>query len=99
MFLFIANGLVLVTMLLLIYFQYAYLKEKGMKFTWWKWALSITWLVCVYITVAFIATAIGEGYPGAALRGGASFIALAVVTGVILYKFVFKLGFKKQGQS
>jgi hypothetical protein len=83
-------------MLLAFYCLNLYLKKNGRKFAWWKWVLSAIWLVFTYISVAFIGTAIGENEPGAAMRGGGAFLAIAVVIGIVLFRFVILNKDKKQ---
>ncbi len=89
MFEFIINGLVLVSLLTVIYALFNYLKEKGEKFAWWKWTLSIFWSIAFLLVFGFIGTTIGEGEPGATLRGGAALLALLVISGVLLYRLFF----------
>ncbi len=89
MFEFIINGLVLVSLLTAIYALFNYLKEKGVKFAWWKWTLSVFWIIAFLLVFGFIGTTIGEGEPGATLRGGAALLALLVVSGIVLFRLFF----------
>ena len=91
MFEFITNGLIWVTMLLLIYFLCAHLRKKGRKLAWWKWVLFVAWLLFAYISIGFIGTAMGEGEPGAALRGGGAFLVLTLVSGFVLFRYILAL--------
>ncbi len=74
----------------------AWLKEKDVPMTWWKWFLLITWILLAGFTAAFIGTNIGEGEYTAALRGGG---ASAIV--VLVYAFVLMrvLGVSGGGKS
>ncbi|MDR1322434.1 MAG: hypothetical protein LBK56_13615 [Gracilibacteraceae bacterium] len=85
---FIAGGLVVTCMVLAICCLFLYVRKNKIKFAWWKWALSIIWLLYTDISVAFLSTTIGENELGATLRGGGAFVAIAVVTGIVLFRFV-----------
>jgi len=92
MFIFILTGVIIMAFFLSIYCLYAYLKAERKKLEWWKWVLSILWMFCTYIVFGFIGTSIGEGYSGAALRGGAFFMVFVIIGGVLFYRFVLPKG-------
>ena|GEM_PF-2884713 len=94
MFIFLVTGIIVTAFLLSIYCFYAYLKEGGHKLAWWKWVLSILWMFATFIVFAFIGTSIGEGYSGAALRGGAFFMIFVIAGGVLFFRFVLPRGSK-----
>jgi len=98
---FIANGLVIGSLLAGIFFLYAYMKETKQKFAWWKWVLSIVWFLGVLIAFAFIGATYGEGSPEATLRGGASFVAIVLISGALIFRFCFMQsgGAKKESKS
>jgi len=87
MWIFIINGLVITAIIAAIYFLYLYLKETGRKIAWWKWLLTIFWIIGTFIVIGFIGTAIGEGSPQAALRGGGFFLAIVLVSGILIFRF------------
>jgi drug/metabolite transporter (DMT)-like permease len=89
MFELIINSMVIVSLLVAIYALFNYLKEKNEKFAWWKWSLSILWLLAVLLIFGFIGTTIGEGEPGAALRGGGVFLVLLAISGVAFFRLLF----------
>ena len=94
MFIFILTGIITTAFLLSIYCLHAYLKAGGQKLVWWKWVLSILWMFMTYIVFGFIGTSIGEGYSGAALRGGAFFMIFVIAGGVLFYRFILPRGAK-----
>ncbi|RJE48531.1 MULTISPECIES: hypothetical protein [unclassified Dehalobacter] len=91
----IINSLVIISLLIAIYALFNYQKEKGEKLAWWKWTLSILWLLTVLIVFAFIGTAIGEGSPQVALRGGITFLVLLAISGVVFFRLFF-VGIKRK---
>lgn len=86
---FMINGLVMVSMVVALYCLKGYVQVKGIKFPWWKWLLSCAWLLGMSLVFAFIGTAIGEGEPGAALRGGGIFLAILALAGVCIFTLCF----------
>lgn len=98
MFEFIINGLVLVSLVAALYCLHGYVKERNLKFSWWKWILAGGWLLGMLVTFAFIGTAIGEGEPNAALRGGIALLILLAFSGLIIFALCFPgilFGFRK----
>lgn len=66
----------------------AWLADKGIPMSWWKWLLVITWMAFVGFTIAFIGTSLGEGEPHAALVGGIIFGVISLIFGVGLRRFL-----------
>lgn len=89
MFEFIINGLVMVSFVAALFYLHAYVRERGLTFSWWKWLLCGGWLLGLFLIFAFIGTAVGEGEPGAALRGGIAFLTLIALTGVLVFALCF----------
>ena len=71
-----------------ILFLYLFMKETGREMSWWKWVISILWLLFFYFSIAIIGTFVGEGEPQAVLPGILFFGAFVIVTGVIVYRLV-----------
>ena len=67
----------------------AWMKDRGVQMTLWKWMALICWILFFGFTLAFIGTSLGENEPAAALRGGILFGLLTVLVGVVLARFVF----------
>ena len=81
MFEYMVNGLAMVSYVVALYCLYAYTKERNLTLSWWKWILCAGWLLALLLVFAFIGTAIGEGEPQAALRGGALFLGIVILAG------------------
>lgn len=99
MFEFFINGLVFISFVVALYFLYAYVRERNIKFPWWKWLLCCGWLLGLLLVFAFIGTAVGEGEPGAAMRGGVAFLILLALAGVLVFALCFPgvlPGFRKR---
>ena len=102
MFEFIVNGLAMVSYVVALYCLYCYAKEKNLRFSWWKWILCSGWLLALFLLFAFIGTAVGEGEPRAALRGGAIFLAVESLAGAVVGALCFSEAlprFKKTTQK
>ena len=89
MFAFLINGLVMLSFVAALYCLHGYVRERKLPFPWWKWLLCAGWLLGLLLVFAFIGTAVGEGDPGAALRGGIAFLAIAALGGVLVFALCF----------
>jgi len=63
-------------------------QDKGIPMPFWKWAVSILWLIFLGFTIAFVGTSLGEGESQAAILGGIIFGLISVVTLLILWKIM-----------
>ncbi len=86
---FIINGLVLVSLVVALYCLHGYVRESNIRFPWWKWVLAAGWFLGMLVVFGFIGTAVGEGEPGAALRGGIAFLILLALAGVAVFAVCF----------
>ena len=68
-------------------------QDKGIPMPFWKWALSILWLVFFGFTIAFVGTSLGEGEPQAATLGGIIFGLISIISFFTLW---IVLGFNKK---
>jgi len=87
---FLATGIMFLCMACAIYALHHFMKETGRRMTWWKWVLSVLWLVLVMVTFATIGTFIGEGASQAVLPGGGFFIVLCIISGAVVFYLLLK---------
>ena len=99
MFEFIINGLVMVSFVVALYCLYGYVKERKFKFSWWKWILCSAWLLGMFLIFAFIGTAVGEGEPGAAMRGGIAFLIIVALSGAAVFAICFPRSLRNSEKS
>jgi hypothetical protein len=59
--------------------------DAGLAMTWWKWVLGALWYALVSFALAGGCTLIGERERGAGWRHMGFFLAIAVVTGAVLW--------------
>jgi len=64
----------------------AWLSNRGVAMTAWKWALFLLWVLFSGFTIAFVGTSLGEGEPAAATRGGLMFGLIAVIGGAGVWR-------------
>ena len=86
---FLSIGMMFVFFVFFIYFLHYYMKETNRKMTWWKWAMSISWMILVLLASATIGTFAGEGAPQAILPGGGFFLVLIVISGLAIFRILF----------
>lgn len=73
----------------------AWADDRHLKIPIWKWLLVVLWLLLTGFTIAFIGTCIGEREMDAAVKGGSIFSAAAIVSGILLWRFIAR----KPGQQ
>jgi hypothetical protein len=64
----------------------AWVKDLGLKMTWWKWLLAILWYALLNLSVAVPMTFVGENEPGAAVRTFLPLVVITIITGVGLWR-------------
>jgi len=93
---FLASGIIFLSIAAAIYALHHYTKDTEHKMSWWKWVLTVFWLVLFLITFASIGTFIGEGASQAVLPGGGFFVGVTLVTGAVLCWLLFFAKFGKK---
>ena len=68
-------------------------QDKRIPMPFWKWALSVLWLLFFGFTIAFIGTSLGEGESQAASLGGIIFGLISIISFFILW---IVLGFTRK---
>lgn len=66
----------------------AWMEDRGVPMTWWKWVLFGLWVVLAGVTIAFVGTSIGENETVAAFRGGILFGVITIVSAVGLWRLL-----------
>jgi hypothetical protein len=76
----------------------AWMKDRGVAVTFWKWIVFVAWLALFGFTLAFVGTSLGENEPTAAIRGGIVFGIITIIVGAVLMRFFFaKAGSTQEG--
>ncbi len=68
---------------------YTLSKNRKLILHWWQWLLTIIWLCYTGFAIKLIEGFLSEGAAKAALVMGIIFGFLAVLAGVVLFRFVF----------
>lgn len=72
---------------------------KENKWTKLGYAMSVFTILILLFVLAFVGSALGEGAPGAAIRGGISFLFATTALAIVSYRvLVGKLGKKKSAE-
>ena len=66
----------------------AWMEDRGVRLTWWKWILVGLWVLLAGATIAFVGTSLGERETTAAFRGGILFGLVTVVSAVGLWRLL-----------
>ena len=72
----------------------AWVRDLGLKMTWWKWLLTILWYLALNFSVLLAFTMMGEGETGAGLKMLLFFGIITFILGVGLARLLW-LGRKK----
>jgi hypothetical protein len=65
-----------------------WVKDLGLKMTWWKWLLSILWYLLLNFAVLLAFTMMGEGETGAGWKLLLFFGIILIITGVGLVRLL-----------
>jgi len=76
----------------LLFWLAGYVRRQRIKIHWWGWVLMVLWLLFLLFTVSMAYTLMAESAGKAALVVLLIFGVTAVVTGVLLARFVFAQG-------
>jgi hypothetical protein len=66
----------------------AWMEDRGVSMSWWKWILLALWVLLAGFTIAFVGASIGEKEFIAAFRGGLIFGLLTVFAGIGVWKAI-----------
>jgi hypothetical protein len=66
----------------------AWMEDRGVTMSWWKWVLLVSWVLFAGFTIAFVGISIGENEIIAAFRGGILFGLLTVLAGIGVWKAI-----------
>ena len=66
----------------------AWMEGRGVPMPAWKWIVFVGWLLFCGFTIAFVGTSLGENEATAAMRGGALFGSVAVISGFGVYRLL-----------
>lgn len=67
----------------------AWVKDLGLKMTWWKWLLAIAWYIFLNFSVFLAFTMMGEGEVGAGWKLLLVLAMLAFILGVGLVRLLW----------
>lgn len=67
-----------------------WMEDRGISMPFWKWGILGSWIFLFAFTIAFVGTSLGEKEPKAALLGGIIFGLVTIITGVGLWRLLFK---------
>lgn len=66
----------------------AWIQDRGIAMTWWKWLAFVAWVCLAGFTIAFVGTSLGEGERTAALRGGLLFGIMSALSGAGVWRLI-----------
>ena len=66
------------------------IREGRLRFSWYHWIVGAGWYAALALITAFIAMNVHEGEPQAAGMSLLIFGGGLLVTGILLYRFLFK---------
>lgn len=65
-------------------------EDRGIPMPFWKWPVVCAWMLFAGFCIAFVGTCIGEGELTAAIKGGIVGGVICIVTGVGLWRLLFR---------
>ena len=68
----------------------AWLEDRGIPMTWWKWVIMILWMLGVGAGIAFVGTSLGENEKTAAVKGGVVLGVAAIISGFGLWRLIHR---------
>ena len=74
----------------------AWMEDRGVPMSWWKWISLVIWILFAGFSIAFVGTSIGENEMTAAFRGGIIFGVITIVSGMVLWRLLNIKGSKNK---